>query len=133
LEGVASYCSLGKEVEQGLVDFVGVGPSDVVWFALPIRLGIELLGSLDLRGFNRTVISGSTTASSDHELVVLPVEIGHLFLARLPAGGGDLGQLYEERLTRRARDTQPGTKSTTSDHKRAATKPSAWQVQDSGA
>jgi len=29
-------------------------------------------------------------------------------------------------------DTQPGTKSTTSDQKRAATKPSAWQVQDSG-
>ena len=29
-------------------------------------------------------------------------------------------------------DTQQGTKSTTSDQKRAATKPSAWQVQDSG-
>jgi hypothetical protein len=34
LEGIASYRSLGKEVEQGLVDFVGVGPSDVVWSAL---------------------------------------------------------------------------------------------------
>ena len=42
-------------------------------------------------------------ASSDHELVVPPVELGHLFLARLSAGGGDLGQLFEVRLTRCAR------------------------------
>ncbi len=42
-------------------------------------------------------------ASSDHELVVPSVELGHLFLARLPARGGDLGQLFKERLTRRAR------------------------------
>jgi len=53
-------------------------------------------------------VKGSLTvsridASSDHELVVPSVELGHLFLARLPARGGDLGQLFKERLTRRAR------------------------------
>ena len=45
-------------------------------------------------------------ARSDHELVVLPVELGHLLRGRLPAGGGQLGQALEVRLPRRARGEQ---------------------------